>query len=59
MGFVWVDHEHLAGGAVRRSASVPEGLNAFERDADGVSVVPMRREGMTRKERFDALEPSR
>jgi len=42
MGLVRVNDEHLAGHAVRRGTSVSERLNTFERDADGISIVPMR-----------------
>jgi hypothetical protein len=56
MQFVRMQDEDLAGGAVRRGASILERLHAMQRDADRVGVMAMRIIAMTREERLDPFQ---
>ncbi len=56
MGFVRVQHEHLALHAVPGRPPIAEGLDAFERHADGVGVVPVRAERVPGEEGLEPLE---
>ena len=59
MHFVRVDHVALAGQAYAPRASIVKRLHAFEREADGVRVVPVGREGLADEARFHAFETVR
>jgi hypothetical protein len=56
MGLVRMKHEDLAGDAQLGGAAVAEGLDAGEREADGIGVMPVRIEGMAREKGFDPLQ---
>src|SRR5205807_1105778 len=54
--FVGVEHVALAGQAYAPRAAIPERLHAFERQADGVRVVPVGREGLADEAPLHAFE---
>jgi hypothetical protein len=46
MKFIRVQDEHLTGHTLQRCPPVPEGLDAVDRQANGVGIVPVRIEGV-------------